>query len=396
MPRHQIPDGLCRVSSQVRWALVMGGALSLALAAGLTVNEAGPSAGLKAVPPDNTAFPRSGAEIVSNDSKPGKEASTIPQELTFAMAMAANSERKVEAGVRSAGSFAFSGTNVQRNNAVQCLATAALYEAGDNVRGERAVIQVILNRVRHPSYPNNVCDVVFEGAERKSGCQFTFTCDGSLRRGRSRNAMMRAEKIAGEALDGYVDQTVGTATHYHADYVVPYWSASLRKVATVDRHIFYTFPGRAGTRRALVARYDAGAESAFAGHTRMMADLPRAVTILESAVGSVGQGEPVKTIEKTANTVPPGFTSMAIDMAEPSGRWAVQALSACKGKAVCQIFGQAIGAPSMARPVFIYVRDGSGSDAPMWDCDRIPRADKTQCLPASGAPLDKLLRNRAD
>ena len=67
--------------------------------------------------------------------------------------------------------------------ALECLASAVYYEAGNqDDDGERAVAQVVLNRVRHPAFPASVCGVVYEGSTRPTGCQFTFTCDGSLYR----------------------------------------------------------------------------------------------------------------------------------------------------------------------------------------------------------------------
>ena len=103
---------------------------------------------------------------------------------------------------------------------------------------------MVLNRVRHPAYPNTVCGVVFEGARRYTGCQFSFSCDGSLRRGADgapigsgRGASPRRRS------NGYVYAPVGWATHYHANYVVPYWASSLVKSATVGRHIFYRWRG---------------------------------------------------------------------------------------------------------------------------------------------------------
>src|SRR3546814_6482927 len=74
--------------------------------------------------------------------------------------------------------FRLAGGAANLARATDCLAAAAWYEAGDDPSGERAVVQVVLNRLRHPAFPNTVCGVVFQGSERVSGCQFTFTCDG--------------------------------------------------------------------------------------------------------------------------------------------------------------------------------------------------------------------------
>src|SRR3546814_109789 len=119
--------------------------------------------------------------------------------------------------------FIFSGSPVDLARATDCLAAAQLYEAGDDAVGERAVAQVVLNRVRHPAFPKTVCGVVFQGQERATGCQFTFTCDGALARAPTQAAWERARDIARSALAGKVYRPVGYATHYHTDWVGPYW-----------------------------------------------------------------------------------------------------------------------------------------------------------------------------
>ena len=124
--------------------------------------------------------------------------------------------------LRIAKPFLFEGSSADRANALQCLATAVLYEAGDDTHGEEAVAQVVLNRVRHAAFPATVCGVVYQGSERSTGCQFTFTCDGSLRRQMSDGAWRRARDVAERALGGRVEDSVGLATHYHTDWVYLY------------------------------------------------------------------------------------------------------------------------------------------------------------------------------
>lgn len=128
--------------------------------------------------------------------------------------------------------------------ALTCLTQAISYEAANEpLAGQEAVAQVILNRMRHPAYPSTVCGVVYQGSERKTGCQFTFTCDGSLSRGRSATSLARARVVAEQVLAGRASAIVGGATHYHANYVSPYWAPSLVKVATIGAHLFYRMPG---------------------------------------------------------------------------------------------------------------------------------------------------------
>ncbi|MEJ7777148.1 MAG: cell wall hydrolase [Sphingomicrobium sp.] len=141
--------------------------------------------------------------------------------------------------------------------ALDCLATAVYYEAASEpLDTQRAVAQVVLNRMRHASYPSSICGVVFEGSSRRTGCQFTFTCDGALQRRRPDSAGWRtATRIAAQALAGYVHAPVGLATHFHADWVVPYWSTSLAKVGKIGTTIFYRWRGSASHASAFKNRY---------------------------------------------------------------------------------------------------------------------------------------------
>jgi spore germination cell wall hydrolase CwlJ-like protein len=137
--------------------------------------------------------------------------------------------------------------------AVKCMAQAVYFEAGfQPVEGQRAIAQVILNRARDKHFPGTVCGVVYEGWKRKTGCQFSFVCDGSLwRRPPNGEELASAEKIAADALNGYVVAAVGTATHYHTWKIDPYWNDSLVKTAQIGDHIFYRWPGKAGQPAAL-------------------------------------------------------------------------------------------------------------------------------------------------
>ncbi|WP_331044124.1 cell wall hydrolase [Sphingomonas sp.] len=125
-----------------------------------------------------------------------------------------------------------------------CLTAAIYYEArSQGADGERAVAQVVLNRVRDRAFPRSVCGVVYQGSARATGCQFSFTCDGSMDARRDQSAWARARAVAAAALDGYVYAPVGSATHYHADYVLPWWASSLARVTKVGAHVFYRWRG---------------------------------------------------------------------------------------------------------------------------------------------------------
>jgi hypothetical protein len=128
--------------------------------------------------------------------------------------------------------------------ALQCLTEAVYYEArSESDDGQRAVAQVVLNRVRHPSYPNSVCGVVYQGSHRRTGCQFTFTCDGSISGYIDGEAWARAQRIAQAALRGSVYRPVGLSLNYHTTAIRPYWAPSLVRHAVIGAHIFYRRPG---------------------------------------------------------------------------------------------------------------------------------------------------------
>jgi hypothetical protein len=152
-------------------------------------------------------------------------------------------------------------SGLDQARSLDCLSQAVYYEAAtESEEGQRAVAQVVLNRMRHPSWPNSVCGVVYQGPMRAGGgCQFTFTCDGSLARRPAGEAWTRARRIAAEALSGRVFAPVGLSTHYHAAYVLPAWAPRLAKTATIGLHHFYRVPGRWGERGAISQAY-AGVE----------------------------------------------------------------------------------------------------------------------------------------
>ncbi|GAA4019970.1 hypothetical protein GCM10022280_20160 [Sphingomonas swuensis] len=140
--------------------------------------------------------------------------------------------------------------------ALECLSQAIYYEAArESDEGQRAVAQVVLNRMRHPAYPASVCAVVYQGAERPTGCQFSFTCDGSLARAPMKSYWDRARRFANEALQGHVVAEVGNATHYHANYVLPYWAPTLTKNAVIGAHIFYRWAGGWGQPAAFAQKW---------------------------------------------------------------------------------------------------------------------------------------------
>ena len=122
----------------------------------------------------------------------------------------------------------------------RCLATAIYFEArGEPVRGQVAVAQVVLNRVRSPLFPETICGVVYQGQMQK-GCQFSFTCDGHTDIPRDKQQWSLAQDIAKQIMAGELWlPEVGYSTYYHANYVSPGWANSMSKIDKIGRHIFY-------------------------------------------------------------------------------------------------------------------------------------------------------------
>ena len=178
-------------------------------------------------------------------------------DLTNSEAQLVNSGVPISAAPNPAARpFALTGTAGDKDRALTCLTQAVYYEAALEPRpGQEAVAQVVLNRVRHPIFPRSVCGVVYQGASQKTGCQFSFTCDGSLGRPPVKWAWDNARAVASRALGGYVAKDVGEATHYHTQWIVPWWSPSVTKVAHIGAHIFYRWPGTLGMPVAFVGRY---------------------------------------------------------------------------------------------------------------------------------------------
>jgi spore germination cell wall hydrolase CwlJ-like protein len=130
---------------------------------------------------------------------------------------------------------------LEASRQLDCLTQAVYFEArGETPRGQAAVAQVVMNRVKNPSFPKTVCGVVFQGAATH-GCQFSFACDGSMRHGREAGAWDRARRIAERALTGRVLADIGAATHFHTTAVQPDWGPQMLRVAQVGLHVFYRF-----------------------------------------------------------------------------------------------------------------------------------------------------------
>jgi len=124
-----------------------------------------------------------------------------------------------------------------------CLSTAVYFEArGESYRGQVAVAQVVINRVKHRLYPDTICGVVFQNQNWRDRCQFSFACDGIPERVTDQKAWALAREISLKVTQGkiYLSE-VANATHYHANYVHPDWARRMEKVTTIGAHVFYRF-----------------------------------------------------------------------------------------------------------------------------------------------------------
>lgn len=140
--------------------------------------------------------------------------------------------------------FASSSAQGSVNEELDCLALTIYFEArGENDSGKRAVAHVVMNRVRHSSYPSTVCDVVRQGGERPLfRCQFTWWCDGLGDKPREARAWDNARDVARFVFWGAWEDLTNGALWYHADYVSPYWRDHLKPGPKIGRHLFYLHP----------------------------------------------------------------------------------------------------------------------------------------------------------
>lgn len=220
--------------------------------------------------------------------------------------------------VRPAQPFSMvNASTIDRGRALQCLASAIYYEAAsESDDGQRAVAQVILNRVRHPAFPNTVCGVVYQGSEH-AGCQFSYACDGAMARTPSAAGMARAMRIASAALNGYVMGAVGLATHYHTYAVTPAWNRSLVMTDAIGAHFFHRWKGYWGTPAAFSnARYHGG-EPVPGPHARI-APLPGTAPLPGAQYAMLG-AVPTAPLPQTAPAlIQPKYQDASVAKAAPA------------------------------------------------------------------------------
>ena len=303
--------------------------------------------------------------------------------------------------------FVFTGSESDLARATDCLAAAQLYEAGDDAVGERAVAQVVLNRVRHPAFPKTVCGVVFQGQERSTGCQFTFTCDGALARSPGEEAWNRAREIAKAALAGKVFKPVGYATHYHTDWVVPYWSGSLDKITAVGTHLFFRWRGWWGTPPAFrlardsvepviarIARLSMAHQDGGSDGPGVLAPGGSSLAALtakpQEAIGADSLGRIMGGVRLIA--IAPGARSFLVELGKGTApdNWPVMAQTFCAGRPECRIMAWRAGSAPAGFPLsgdqmesmsFAYIHNSAtGLQRALWNCAQTARENKGECM----------------
>ncbi|MDB5706613.1 MAG: SleB-like protein [Sphingomonas bacterium] len=286
--------------------------------------------------------------------------------------------------------FKFVGTDEQRARAIDCLAAGVLYEAGDDPEGQRAVAQVVINRARHPAFPKTICGVVFQGYERPTGCQFTFTCDGALAKHHWPDAAwVRARATATAALSGAVYRPVGYATHYHTDWVVPYWQSSLDKIAAVHTHLFFRWTGWWGTPPAF-GRHVSSDEPVIAPLALYSDAHKTGATLVEASATAVEAAALGAALPPALTTDTNSFL-MTLDPHMPPDAFALLAARTCGDRPYCKIMGWTSKAKTpgalplqptqIAAMSFSYLRDRAHNyDKSLWNCGEFKRADLSQCM----------------
>jgi hypothetical protein len=233
---------------------------------------------------------------------------------------------------------------------LDCLTTAVYYEArGESPRGQVAVAQVVLNRVKHKAFPNSVCAVVYQGAGRRV-CQFSFACDGSMRKRREPLAWARARDVAARTLAGAARADIGQATHFHTTSVSPIWAPQMLRVANVGAHVFYKFsPYRMKRAAPADSALDRAVMTAAAGV--QSPDLAIATSVDAAIEASLDTG------------AKPRAEALVANAGETRGKDAVSKVSTAKDATAKDVKGAKASAPKDAASVEAKVKDAKARDA---------------------------------
>ncbi len=126
------------------------------------------------------------------------------------------------------------------NRELKCLSEALYFEArGEQIEGQIAVADVIINRKNSSQFPSTICGVVSEGAHKRHACQFSYNCDGKLELIYDKKTYRRIVKLSSMILNGAFSNVTNGATFFHASEVSPNWSKKFQKTKKIGRHIFY-------------------------------------------------------------------------------------------------------------------------------------------------------------
>ena len=126
------------------------------------------------------------------------------------------------------------------NRELKCLSEALYFEArGEQIEGQIAVADVIINRKNSNRFPSTICGVVSEGSHKKHACQFSYNCDGKLELIYDKKTYSRIAKLSSMILNGAFSDVTNGATFFHASEVSPSWSKKFKKTRKIGRHIFY-------------------------------------------------------------------------------------------------------------------------------------------------------------
>ena len=187
------------------------------------------------------------ASIVAQQTEPRDETNAVDA------GKAASGVLSAALAVAAQGVGSSSSVNAEQARDLRCLAEGIYFEArGEPWRGQLAVGRVILNRVASKQYPDTVCDVVYQNSHLHNRCQFSFACDGKDDSIRNADAWFSVRGFASWLLANNETKPSGSeyqllaalesATHYHADYVLPHWAEHFELTARIGRHIFYSDP----------------------------------------------------------------------------------------------------------------------------------------------------------
>ncbi|WP_395397410.1 cell wall hydrolase [Novosphingobium sp. BL-8A] len=375
-----VEQDLPSIGTAARTALLC---LAVLLTPGATVPKAHP-----------TLHPLSGAPPALPAMRPEGSSGDGAGEVQAQMARAFNASIPVARGsLVPAQPFYLDASFADRARALDCLAAADFYEAGGDPSDQRAVAQVVLNRVRHVAFPATICGVVFDGADRPTGCQFTFTCDGSLYRRRpTPSAWQQARRVAAEMLLGRVDTEVGQATHYHTDWVSPIWDRTMDKLAIVKTHLFFRWRGAGGAPSAFTKRYG-GSEPRIlrlaalsAAHAGAEAGTEGAeLAAVAAAAPQVAPAPPALSLHDQ------GVFLVTLPVAAGPDSFRRMAEQQCAGLSDCRF----VGWTNPARRADTLPLPGSAVDAisftfvrhpdqktgrAQWNCAEFPRVNTEECL----------------